>query len=168
MTDYIQYIRYHNGDIYIPTILINALLDNNIDTIKQLLKMNTCLIGEHVLIYALESSNISTIKYIIDYYEKINRKINFKLYVKNIIRMLSGSNKYKILDYLIYLGKHNYNKIITPMITYEQMKHFSIINKGIIFYNYHNENRYIDNNTMFILQNIYIIIQTTDYILCII
>ena len=173
----LSHLLRSNTTICISHELINAMSNNNTYKIKELLDIDTSVCGEHIFIYVLSKCNTDTIKFVFDYYEKKNKKIDIMIQIEHTLLVLITLNKSNILDYLIYLGKHNYNKIIVPLYINNSLEHFSIIKKGIKFYNFPNNNRYIvNNNIIFIKQNNDImliqqhdnkIIYNTDYILCI-
>jgi len=54
------------------------------------------------------NNSINLIKLGLDYYEKINKKINIQ---QHVLTSVCECNRTDVLQYLIYLCKHNYNKI---------------------------------------------------------
>jgi len=145
--------------------LIIAYNNNDIKEIKYILDNNEHWSNEKVFLYSLLNSktNTQTIKFIIDYYEKINRKINIHISGYKFIMILYGIGKTDIFDYLIYLSKHNYSKYKVSKILYNMLDNF-VIEKICIKDNIDTKSKKYIYNNIIIFINDYINFNSTDYL----
>ena len=150
MLDEIKYACENNN----TELLIDMLKSN---------KINSNIDYEKMFSYACYYNNISIVKLLIEYMEKINCKININTYeiFKNCVRdEWLGFPEWKgnkTIDYYIYLMKHNYGfeqTFVIPNYKTDLVMIQKKINKKIITDNI--VNYIINNNYIFDFTNIYI------------
>jgi len=118
---------------------------------------------------ACESENIDLVKYLVEYGEKYNCKINIQNCPQNVFELTC--NKFNtnntLFDYLLYLNKHNYGKLNIINNIYFNESGLKLFNKKYIsnqdsIYIYNNNKRIINTRN-----KVYHTIKSTDYIVVI-
>ena len=152
-------IQQYINDIYVSTfynINIHKCLMEYIE--KHNIIFNIHCYDEKIFRNACIFGRINTIKYILDYSEKINSKIYIlhdNIYLQETTLQLKSLH---VIEYLVYLARHNYEnlkniykgniRIINRFITIKYIKHNKRKNIYIHNNNIHNKNNIITIDTL--------------------